>query len=85
LKHFAEFVGLSIPGHLEEMPTVDTVRCYMRRFTSGWLQETSENIPEQFRRSLTHISVILCDYLLRFPITVISILTGESILKDRLR
>ncbi|KAL5316283.1 hypothetical protein ACEPPN_015328 [Leptodophora sp. 'Broadleaf-Isolate-01'] len=24
LKHFAEFVGLSIPGQLEEMPTVDT-------------------------------------------------------------
>jgi hypothetical protein len=85
LKHFAEFVGLSIPGQLEEMPTVDTVRCYMRRFTSIWPRETGEHIPEQFRRSLTHVSVIFCDSLLYYPITAISILTGESISKDRLR
>ncbi|KAF8862713.1 hypothetical protein BDZ45DRAFT_585016 [Acephala macrosclerotiorum] len=38
----------------QEMPTVDTVRCYMRRFTSVWPRVTGGYIPEQFRRSLTH-------------------------------
>jgi hypothetical protein len=85
LKRFAKFVGLLIPGQLEEMATVDTVRCYMRRFTLVWPRETGEYIPEQFRRSLTYVSVTLCDYLLYYPITTISILTGESISKDRLR
>lgn len=84
LKCFAEFVALSIDGHLEEMATVDTVRCKMRRFTSIWPRVTGEYIPEQFRRSLTHVSVILCDYILYYPITASSILTGKSILKDRL-
>jgi len=53
------------------MPTVDTVRCYMRRFTSGWERETSECIPEPLRRSLTHVSITLYDDALSYPIIVI--------------
>jgi hypothetical protein len=56
LKKFAEFVGRLSKGMLEEMPTVNSIRCYMRRFTSAWERETGKCIPEQFRRSLTHVS-----------------------------
>ena len=35
LKQFAEFVGLSSQGILEERPTVDSIRSYIQCFTSG--------------------------------------------------
>jgi hypothetical protein len=44
------------------MPPVDTVRGYMRRFTSGYERDTGICIPEQVRKSATFVSTTLRDY-----------------------
>lgn len=62
LKIMAELFALAAEGELEDMPTVDTVRGYMRRFTSGYEQDTGICIPEQVRMSATFVSTILRDY-----------------------
>jgi hypothetical protein len=62
LKHFAELLASAAEGHLEEKPTEDTVRGYMRRFTSGYERDTGICIPEQMRKTATNVSVTSRDH-----------------------
>jgi hypothetical protein len=56
LKHFAELLATAAEGQLEEKPTVDTVRGYVRRLTSKYERDSSICIPEQLRKSVTNVS-----------------------------
>jgi len=62
LKHFAELLALVVKGHLEEKPTEDIMRGYMRRFTSGYKRDTGICILKQIRKTATNVSVTSRDY-----------------------
>jgi hypothetical protein len=57
--YFEAFCQSAAEGQLEDKATYDTVRGYMRRFTSGYEREIGIFIPEQTKRSVTNVSTIL--------------------------
>jgi hypothetical protein len=81
LKHFAELLATAAEGQLEEKPTVDTVRGYMRRFTSGYERDTGICIPEQVRKSVTNVSAASRGYYYLVPVTNGLMLTDEKHIK----
>ncbi|KFY96272.1 hypothetical protein V500_02528 [Pseudogymnoascus sp. VKM F-4518 (FW-2643)] len=58
MKHFAEVVGRSTVGRLDEggMATVKTVRNKVRIFMSQWERENHQSIPPKVHRSMAPVS-----------------------------